>query len=377
MDKQEQILNERKKFFKIILLIAFGVLFYMFVSDKEYIQWAYSIVKPLLHAFIIAYLLNPLVKLITKHLKLSKHLSIILLILLLLAFIFFMFYVVIPNLASNVISLINNFPDIDSITSSIDNFFDKYVDDRITEMIRKNSNNIIAMSIEKGKTILTDFLQGFINKTLYFTTSIINLLISLIIAIYMILDKDDLCARLKRLIYAFFRKSAADYIFEIGNKSNDAFISYFTGKLLDSSIIGLLSLIFFTIAGVPYGSVLALIIGITNMIEYFGPFIGAIPAIIITLFTDLPKTIWVGIIILALQQFDGLFLGPKIIGKKVGLRAFWVVIAVIIGGSLFGVSGMILGVPSTVLIKNLVEEAVDKRLKVKGLAKLEVDKLKK
>lgn len=377
MNEQPHESNERKKIINTMFLIAFGVLFYMFVSDIEYIHWTYGIIKPLLHAFVIAYLLNPLVKLATKRLKLTKHLSIVFIILLLFAILFFVIYVMVPNIGSNFKALSSNFPSVDTITQNIDSFIDSHLDKNIASFIRENSQNAIATSIEKGKTYIINFIQSFLNKTLSITTSIINLLISLIIAIYMLLDKDDLIARLKRLLYAYAKKDTADYILKIGTRSNDAFMSYITGKFLDSTIIGLLCLIALTIAGVPYASIIALIVGITNMIEYFGPFIGAVPAIIITLFSDFSKTLWVGLIILALQQFDGLYLGPKIVGKKVGLRAFWVVIAVIIGGSLFGVIGMILGVPATVLIRNLIEESVEKRLKDKNMVNYQKEHLKR
>lgn len=376
LNESEQSQNDKKKLLRVMFLIIFGVLFYMFVSQKAYIQWAYNIIKPILQAFIIAYLLNPLVKILCKKFKIKKGISIIIIIALLIAILFFVLYIMIPNLVSSFVSLTENLPTVEQISNSIDHFLDTYVDKRIADLVKENSNNLLTMTLEKSKVFLTDFLQNFIDKTLSITTSIISLLISLIIAIYMLLDKEDLTARIKRFIYAYNKKETADYILNIGKKSNEAFLSYINGKFIDSLIIGILCFILFSIARIPYASILALIIGITNMIEYFGPFIGAVPAILITLFTNPSKVIWVGILIFALQQFDGLYLGPKIVGKKVGARAFWIIIAVTIGGAILGVPGMVLGVPSMVLIKNLVEQSVDKRLKKKGMSKFEIDKLK-
>ena len=148
------------------------------------------------------------------------------------------------------------------------------------------------------------------------------------------------------------------------------------GKLIDSTIIGLLCYLFLYLFAVPFALIISIVIGITNMIPYFGPFIGAVPAILITLINSTEQTILVLVIIIILQQFDGLILGPIILGDRVGVSAFWIIVSVTVGGYLFGVLGMFLGVPVVVLVMTILEEEVQRRLNEKNMGRLEIERLK-
>ena len=138
------------------------------------------------------------------------------------------------------------------------------------------------------------------------------------------------------------------------------FNDFIVGKAIDSLIIGIIAIIVLTIMKAPFPLILSLIIGVTNMIPYFGPFIGAIPAILITLLIDPPLAVVVGIFILILQQFDGNFLGPKILGESVELRPLWIILAVMIGGALMGPLGMFIGVPIFATVKVFGGEYIDR-----------------
>src|SRR5690606_8042174 len=142
---------------------------------------------------------------------------------------------------------------------------------------------------------------------------------------------------------------------------------FFVGKIIDSFIIGLLCFIGCLIMKVPYALLISLIVGVTNMIPYFGPFIGMIPAAVITLFESPIKALWVTIFIFALQQFDGLYLGPKILGIQVGMKPLWIITAILIGGGFFGVWGMLFAVPIAAVIRSLLRKYIKRQYEIKGL----------
>ena len=161
----------------------------------------------------------------------------------------------------------------------------------------------------------------------------------------MLKDKEKFIYQIKKLTYALFSNKRATKIIRSGREFNIVFSEYLIGKMIDSLIIGIICFIGTLIIRVPYPLLISTIVGVTNMIPYFGPFIGMIPAVLITLFYNPIKALWMFIFILGLQQFDGLYLGPKILGTKLGLSPFWVITAIIVGGKLFGILGMLLAAP--------------------------------
>jgi predicted PurR-regulated permease PerM len=208
-----------------------------------------------------------------------------------------------------------------------------------------------------------DFAKSFINV-------ILNLLISIFIAFYLLMDQEHIFAQLN----SFFETTLADRVYiELKwfiKTSDEIFYKYFFGKALCSIFIGLLAYIGFMVIGIPYASLLAVIVGITNMVPYFGPIIGAIPAIIVSFLTiGLWPAIWTAIWMLIVQQFDGNILGPNVLGKIVEINAFWVLFAVTIGGKTFGVLGMLLAIPVFAILKVILSRILttieDKRKKSK------------
>jgi predicted PurR-regulated permease PerM len=183
----------------------------------------------------------------------------------------------------------------------------------------------------------------------------------------LLIEKEDLLNRTRKFTRAYFEKERAEKILHAFREGNKIFKSYFNGKILDSFIVGIIIIILFTIFGVPYAALMGAILGFTNMIPYFGPFFGSIPVIIVALFIDPPKALVALIIILAVQQLDGNILDPKIVGRAIGVSPFWVITAVTVGAVAAGPLGMILGVPTVVLIKTLIEEDIEEKLEKKGI----------
>lgn len=194
-----------------------------------------------------------------------------------------------------------------------------------------------------------------------------DLLVGFIVSIYLLATKEGFGATGRKLCYAFFSEDRARLIIR-GTKETDRIFSGFVrGKLLDSLIIGLLCFLFSSIFRFPYAPLVSLIVGVTNVIPYFGPFLGAIPSAFLILLDSPIQCFYFCIFILALQQFDGNILGPKILGESIGLSSFWVIVAILVGGGLFGVMGMFLGVPLFACIYTAIRAYAAYRLEKKGL----------
>ena len=198
-----------------------------------------------------------------------------------------------------------------------------------------------------------------------------NLVIALIVSIYILMDKKILLGTVKASIYAFLPQKRIPYIMDTLKECNDIFGGFVIGKAIDSLIIGVLCFIVMTILRLPYTLLISLIVGITNMIPYFGPFIGAVPGAIVMLMVSPLKAVIFIIMIFALQQFDGLYLGPKILGQSVGLRPLWIIVAITIGGSIAGVLGMFLGVPIMAVLRYLVMRTLKQRLEEREVKDIE------
>ncbi|WP_432663117.1 AI-2E family transporter [Wukongibacter baidiensis] len=371
--------NERLTFKKLILLTVFGVLFYLFVSNPEYLAKGVKIVKPVVSAFIIAYLLDPLVKFTSTKLKIKRGRSVLIIFGLFIVLIIFIIQIVVPSIAQSTTEIIKSIPSSrEEVDRAVGSILSGFGSKELSASVMAYLDESIEYIIQNFSTLASKLIEGVMTRIVYITSGIFSTVISVFIAIYMLLDKEDLMARFKRMLYAYNKKDDADHILYVARKSNEIFLSFFNGKFLDSAIIGALCFVILLVVRIPYALVIALIIGATNMIPYFGPFMGGIPAVIITLITspNPMQAVWLGIIIIALQQFDGLYLGPKILGDKVGVGAFWIITSVTVGGAIMGVWGMLLGVPVTVLVKTLVEQSVARRLEEKDMEDLEIDNLK-
>lgn len=357
-------------FNKILMLIFTGILIYLFISNSGMRHETINVFKPVLVAFALAYLLDNIVTWYERTLRLKRGQSVLITCLILLLVGIYATAIGIPSLINSTRSLVNNFSKGNINFYFLEKFFINLDNDYIVAI-----NQFFRESLEEILMKVGQSTGSILKELLSWTSSIFNTIISLVIAIYMLLDKHDLLARLKRLVYAYATKEQGDEVVRISRKANEIFSGFLIGKIIDSAIIGFLTFGILAVLQVPYYSLIGLIIGVTNMIPYFGPFIGAIPAILITLIHSPAQALWVAIVIILIQQFDGLILGPLILGDKVGVGPFWIITAVTLGGSIYGVVGMFLGVPVLVLGKTLLEELVDIRLKDKHMEDLEIDKL--
>ena len=194
-----------------------------------------------------------------------------------------------------------------------------------------------------------------------------NFIIGIVISIYVLLGKETFIAQAKKLVYAVFPADRGNVIVATVRKANDIFGGFIIGKILDSVIIGILCFIGLSILQMPYTLLVSVIVGVTNVIPFFGPYIGAIPSAILIMLANPIQGLYFIIFILVLQQVDGNIIGPKILGDSTGLNSFWVVFAILVGGGLFGVAGMIFGVPLFATIYYITRKLTAWVLRKKGL----------
>lgn len=232
------------------------------------------------------------------------------------------------------------------------------------EDIKQLLLKVVPENIFGYGTDLAKFVFPYLyNLSASFIKGFIDVIFGIVISCYIILDKEKISKQIRRVIYAFTNKKQAPVIWETFRECNHIFNGFLYGKTIDSLIIGVLSLIVMSVIQLPYGLLLSVIVGVTNMIPYFGPFIGAIPGVIIYLVIEPKYAIIYVIMILVLQQFDGLYLGPKILGDLTGIKPLWVIFGITVGGAYFGVLGMFLGVPTVAVVMHIVNVIMEKKIK--------------
>ena len=196
----------------------------------------------------------------------------------------------------------------------------------------------------------------------------LNILIGFVVACYVLGNVETFSAKCKKLLYSCFSVKNTDTILSAVRFTDRAFNGFINGKIIDSAIIGIICYIVCSILKMPYIVLVSVVVGVTNIIPVFGPFIGGIPTALIILLVSPTKALIYVIFIIVLQQIDGNIIGPKILGSSIGINGFWIMFAILLGGGLFGVVGMILAVPLFAVLYSGLEILVDKRLKNRGLA---------
>nr|WP_278244294.1 AI-2E family transporter [Caldisalinibacter kiritimatiensis] len=331
-----------------------------------------KVLKPFIWAFAIAYLLNPIMSYLEKDFKLKRIWSISIVYIFFLGLLALILVIITPRIIISTNNIIKEIPSyVDQTQRWIAyqqdrlEFLGHY---RISTYIQDNLNNLdLDKLFQNLSNTLSPILEKTLNQAVNFTVGLFTLVLGILLSIYFLKDKEKFAMHTKRLLYAFFDKRQADKVICYSREFNLLFSKYLIGKIIDSIIIGILCFIGTMIIGAPYALVISTIVGVTNMVPYFGPIIGAVPAVLITLFYNPITALWMLIFILCLQQFDGLYLGPKILGTQVGLKPVYVISAIIIGGGLFGVLGMLLAVPIGAIIRTIFTRYIDSKLEEKNI----------
>ncbi len=342
-----------------------------------------SAFAPVVWGCVIAYLLNPGVdffrfKVFKKYSEKAdtlkkrnfiRNISVLIVFLLAAGLVTGLVFLIMPQLTTSMKGLIDKFDVyVDNFIVWFNNVFGENA--QLSELL----SNPLAQIEQYITGYWTDISKSIVDLGATLGGNVLGLLVGLkdfiigiIFAIYILVSKDMLKSQVKRIFFAFFRNSTANAVFHVSSRKNDIFCHYVTSNLIDALIIGCATFIFASIAQIPYSIVITVIVAVTNIIPFFGPFLGGIPSFLLILLVDPTKALWFGIFIIILQQCDGNIIKPLLFGETMGLPAIWVLVSIILGGNLFGLPGMILGVPVFSVLYILTKEFLSSRLEKKNL----------
>ncbi len=343
-----------------------------------------AIAQPILYGLAIGYLINPIMMFFERLLlkaadargvkkkwkKLIRTVSSILAVLVFLLIIVMLLSMVIPEVSANISNLVDTMPaQINSFIVHLNEW--EYGNREITAMLEEYlvtaadwiedwlKNSLLPQTKDYVATVTS----GLINVLNAFK----NIVIGLIVSIYVMCEKENFEGQTKKIIFALFPARAANQVIQVFHTTNEIFGGFIKGKLLDSLIIGILCYIVLCIIRMPYTLLVSVIVGVTNIIPFFGPFIGAIPSTFLILLVDPLYAVYFVIFVVILQQIDGNIIGPKILGDSTGLSSFWVMFAILVGSGLFGVMGMLLGCPVFAVIYYIIQKTIHFFLEKKKL----------
>lgn len=373
-----------------LLVIFCCIVFYMCMKEwlviKAAVMGLFSILAPFIWGFVIAYLLCPLMKFFQKNifskvaLKVSKTkraqfsiargLSILASVIVAWVMIVILCWLIIPSFYISIKSIVAMIPE-----------YSKYINSKTLELIADfpELEAVVHEYVDKAYLAVSDWLSNDLQPKMtgimtVVTTSlravlmvIVNILIGFIVSCYLLYNKEHFGANLRRVLYSIFSTEHVDSIVKSFRFFDSVFMGFLGGKLIDSAIIGVICYVGCTMLGLPYAVLISVVIGVTNIIPYFGPFIGAVPCGFIIFMTSPLQCLIFSIFVLALQQFDGNILGPRILGNSVGISGFWVMFSILVGGGLFGFGGMLIGVPVFVIASTGLNLLIESRLKNRGL----------
>lgn len=371
----------------LVITLSIMVFFLIYRYNGLATNWKklMGILQPIIIGFAFAYLINPVVKWEEKYLlgwfkgrikreekakKIARGLSVAGAILFVFVIIIVLLNMVIPELYSSIERMVNQLPRqvdmfltwIESYTSS-DSEISRYLTEGINKGLDYFENWMKTDFLPQTRSMISSLTVGVISvvKLLF------NVVIGVIISVYVLMGKETFVGQTKKLVYTLLPPDKGNVVIETVRKSNEIFGGFISGKILDSAIIGVLCFIGLSILKMPYTVLVSVIVGITNIIPFFGPYIGAIPSAILITLTNPLQGLYFIIFILVLQQLDGNVIGPRILGESTGLSSFWVVFAILVAGGMFGFVGMVLGVPVFATFYYLVKKLVSYILKKKGL----------
>ena len=343
-----------------------------------------AILSPLVSGIVIAFLLNPIFNFVELRLRpillkrglkekkartLSRAVSLVFSFLFGGFIVYAFFAMLVPQLYESVMSIVESAP---AYYQSLETW--------ATNILEGNPE--IRTYVEKALETIQTYVQNWVETSFLsdvqkllatLTTSVMavvksitNFIIGLVASIYILWSKDTFQAQAKKMAVAAFKPSAADHLLDLGSSINRIFSGFIIGKIIDSAIIGVLCYICMSLMKMPYTALIATIVGVTNVIPVFGPFIGAVPSALIILLVDPLQAFYFIIFIIVLQQIDGNVIGPKILGNTVGISGFWVLISITVAASIFGFAGMLLGVPVFAVIYLIISDIVNSALRRKN-----------
>ena len=373
-------------------IICFFV-FLRFESIASAIQKIMEVLAPIIYGLVLAFLLNPIVKRVEqwmtpflkkmfkkeeRALKSARGIGIFSGLALAIVLVVALLNMLIPELYKSIKDLVVTLPqelsqwgkDINTLikgNSTVDTIAKNVLiqgKDAIENWVENDLMGWVQNDLFKQTNqIITGLTTGVISVV----NVVLNILVGVIVSVYVLYSKERFASQSKKIVYAMMKPTAANNVIHIAKKANSIFSGFIIGKIIDSAIIGVLCFMGLSILKMPYTLLVSVIVGVTNIIPFFGPFIGAIPSAILIMLVDPLKGLYFVIFVLLLQQLDGNVIGPKILGDSTGLSSFWVIFSILVSGGLFGFVGMIVGVPTFALIYYIIKMYIQQRLEQKKL----------
>lgn len=382
-------LNRNEKYVKLgitafLVLVAVAIFWVIFSNLSGFYDLVlefFGIISPLIYGAIFAYLMNPVMeyssrlyrkllgktKLSEKRIKtIAKTSSLVTSLLVFLAAAYALIALIFPNLVESATELINE-QRIDAYYKTILHWVhDTFSDTPIEAWFNNNLEELMQTFTDfiKGIDFAAIILGVFSSAYSVFAT-VFNILIGVVAAAYFLIYKNKLCAQAKKIVTATCRSDRANRIFEIARRTNRIFGGFVVGKIIDAVFVGVVTYFALLIMGMPFAPLIAVIIGVTNIIPFFGPFLGAVPSGLLLLIDNPMNAVYFAIFIVVLQMIDGNIVENRILGEKLGISDFWVLVSILVAGGVFGFAGMLLGVPIFAVIYTLITDAVNKRLALK------------
>ncbi|MBE5915733.1 MAG: AI-2E family transporter [Pseudobutyrivibrio ruminis] len=364
----------RRRLCSYVFATCIVLVFYFLLKNSRsvsaVINHIYTVIQPILIGFVMAFLMNPIMGFFEKRLynifkrlckteagakKGNRALSSIIALVILVGIFVFIIAAIVPNLISTILYLANH---IEEQIAGVLDWCNEITRGNYEEALMRAKDNNIGDLVNQGLSFVnqyvdydeSDMMSIITNSVLSVGKFIVNIIIGMFVSVYVLISKETFKAQAKKLVCGIFIPKYSNIILEISRKSADIFYGFIIGKIIDSIIIGIICYIGCLIMSMPYPLLVSVIVGVTNIVPVFGPYIGAVPTVIIIFLTEPMQGIYFLIFILILQQIDGNLIGPKILGDSTGISSFWVVFAVVVGAGFFGVGGMIIAVPIVAIV---------------------------
>ncbi len=396
MPEEEEKLERkafRKKLSSYVFATCIVIAFYFLMRNSRSISATFghvtTVLQPIFMGFIMAFLMNPIMVFFEKRLyipfsrfcktedsakKGDRALSTILALVVFVGIVIFIIASIVPNLTNTVLYLANH---IEEQVASVLDWCNVITKGHYEKVLMDAKDNNIGDMVDQGLELFdkyvdydqSDMMSIITSSVLSVGKFIVNIIIGMFVSVYVLMSKERFKAQAKKIVCGLFIPKYSNIILEIARKSGDIFYGFIIGKIIDSIIIGLICYVGCLIMKMPYPVLVSVIVGVTNVVPVFGPYIGAVPTVAIIFLTEPMKGIYFLIFILILQQIDGNVIGPKILGNSTGISSFWVVFAVVVGAGFFGVGGMIIAVPIVAIVYYIIGRVANYLVEMRNLPK--------
>lgn len=380
-------LHRNGKYFKwgltAFLVIVAAILFWIVFSNLSgfydlFLEFT-SIISPVIYGCLFAYLMNPIMEFLRaksgkllqktkltekKREKFSLIIGVVGAMLVFLAAVYAIIALIVPNLYYSLDELLQK-EKLEKYYTTVEHWFGGLLSGTgVKQWFFENVDSVLQFAIAKLKSIdIASIISGLTSSVYSIVMGVFNALVGIVAAIYLLIYKKPLCSQAKKIVVSIFTAQHADRLFEIARRTNRIFGGYVIGKIIDAFLVGVITYIAMVLMGMPYAPLIATIIGVTNIIPFFGPFLGAIPSTLLLLIERPINALYFVIFIIVLQQIDGNIIENRILGEKLGISDFWVLVAILLFGGIFGFGGMMLGVPIFAVLYTLIADGVNNRLK--------------